>query len=202
MFINKIKNQQGFTLVEVLLALAVLSIIIIPFTEIFITSTAVDNASKRNIKATYLAQKYMEMAKNNFEETFDGGIINKNIIRKVIKDIDGFDVELISEPLKENTVDLSSPGIGDVLEEDFEIRLFIDNGRRVMDIGKKIRNNWFSYYLEEEPHDVNIRIKKVTEDSFGIEPIPNEISSNSFANNDSIVFKCIIKDGFDSKVSF
>lgn len=60
-------NQKGFSLIEVVLSLAIISIIVVPFMQIFITSTSTNNLSKREIQATFLAQKYMEEAKANIK---------------------------------------------------------------------------------------------------------------------------------------
>lgn len=53
-------NSQGMTLVEVLAALILISILIISFLALFTTTAQQQNASKEVMEGTYVAQVYME----------------------------------------------------------------------------------------------------------------------------------------------
>lgn len=54
------KNSKGFTLVEVLIAVSILAIAVIPLLANFVTSSRVNVKSKRTLNATTVAQNIME----------------------------------------------------------------------------------------------------------------------------------------------
>jgi len=188
-------NEKGFTLIEVLISLVVLSIVIIPFTEIFMTSTKVDNISKRDIKATYLAQNYMEMAKYNYGETFDGGEIEDNIVRKTYYE-DGFEIELISEAMTTKGGESIYEDIPNILEQDFDMKIYKDDEFEYFEIGQNKYSEGLYYYQELNPNNIEIDIVKHEDDGsyYIISPISNDIRFTTFNNDDTIVFKLIIED--------
>ncbi|WP_162632648.1 type IV pilus modification PilV family protein [Paraliobacillus zengyii] len=53
-------NQNGMTLVEIIVSIAILSIIIVTFLTFFIQSTKVNNVSKDITDSSYVAQSEME----------------------------------------------------------------------------------------------------------------------------------------------
>lgn len=66
---NKIKNNKGFTLIEILLSMTILSIIIVPLSTFFLTSQKISKDSEINFEATSIAQSYFEKIKaiDNFD---------------------------------------------------------------------------------------------------------------------------------------
>lgn len=54
------KKRKGLTLIEVILSLAILTIIIIPFLNMFVFSTVTNRKSEDIIDATYIAQERIE----------------------------------------------------------------------------------------------------------------------------------------------
>jgi len=65
------KNEKGFTLIELVVSIAVLSIIIVPFFGIFTNAAKMDVKSKTEMTANFLAQEIVANVKNNpniFEE--------------------------------------------------------------------------------------------------------------------------------------
>lgn len=64
MNIFKLKNifftRKGMTLIEIIISLALLAIIIIPFMTMFVHSTSTNSKSQNILDATYLAQNTME----------------------------------------------------------------------------------------------------------------------------------------------
>lgn len=58
-------QKKGLTLVELLLSLAILAIVVLPFSSIFLNSTRIDSTSSDYMKATQLAQQLLEEYKNN-----------------------------------------------------------------------------------------------------------------------------------------
>lgn len=108
-------NSKGFTLIEILLSLTILSIIIVPISSFFLTSQKISKDSDTNFKAITLAQSYFEMIKSmdNFE---------------MIKSIDG--IEWIGE------FDPSKKINGVKSEGDFKIEVNIEPVRPVGDEDK------------------------------------------------------------------
>lgn len=66
----RLKNNKGFTLVELILTLAIMSILIVPLSSFFINTAKTNNISDDKMKATLLAQRMMEGIKslNNMDE--------------------------------------------------------------------------------------------------------------------------------------
>ena len=60
---RKILNKNGFTIVEIIVTLAVLGIVIAPLITMFITSQKINNEGSKEYKSIQLAQKYMEEIK-------------------------------------------------------------------------------------------------------------------------------------------
>lgn len=60
---RKILNKNGFTIVEIIVTLAVLGIVIAPLMTMFITSQKINNEGSKEYKSIQLAQKYMEEIK-------------------------------------------------------------------------------------------------------------------------------------------
>ncbi len=68
------KNEKGLTLIELVVSVAVLSILIVPFFGIFTNAAKLDIRSKNEMTASYLAQQIVAEAKNNlaiFDEDED-----------------------------------------------------------------------------------------------------------------------------------
>ena len=59
------KNEKGFTLIELVVSIAVLSIIIVPFFGIFTNAAKLDMRSKKDLTANYLAQHLASEAKEH-----------------------------------------------------------------------------------------------------------------------------------------
>ncbi|MCB2355922.1 prepilin-type N-terminal cleavage/methylation domain-containing protein [Clostridium estertheticum] len=63
---NKIKQKnilikrKGMTLIEIIVSLAILAIIIVPFLNMFVQSTVTNKKSETILDATYVAQREME----------------------------------------------------------------------------------------------------------------------------------------------
>ncbi len=55
------KNQNGFSLVEILLAIVILSLIMTPILQIFVSSMNISNRSRRLLGATEVAQMTLEV---------------------------------------------------------------------------------------------------------------------------------------------
>lgn len=58
--LKRIKSEDGRTLIEIVASLAILAIIIIPFTTLFVQSGKNINKSEEMMDATYIAQSVME----------------------------------------------------------------------------------------------------------------------------------------------
>ena len=74
----KYNNNRGFTLVEVILTIAILSLIIVPLSSMFITSAKMNSRSKIEYEAVTIAQQKMEEIKAL--QKYDTAYISSNII--------------------------------------------------------------------------------------------------------------------------
>ncbi|MEH7276289.1 prepilin-type N-terminal cleavage/methylation domain-containing protein [Neobacillus vireti] len=57
-------NEKGFTLVEILTSIVILSIIIVSLLTLFVQSSRINNYSKGMMEATYIAESSMEEINN------------------------------------------------------------------------------------------------------------------------------------------
>jgi prepilin-type N-terminal cleavage/methylation domain-containing protein len=58
-----INKNDGFTLIEILVSLAIFSMVIIPFSSLLLSTAKINHYSRKTILATHLAQSYMEKLK-------------------------------------------------------------------------------------------------------------------------------------------
>lgn len=65
--IRNYKNHQGYTLIEVLVSIALIGIIAISIMGLFTTSLQNNNASKMIMESTVLAKDIMENVKSEFD---------------------------------------------------------------------------------------------------------------------------------------
>ena len=118
---NKIKqknillNRKGMTLIEIIVSLAILAIIIVPFLNIFVQSTVTNKKSEVILDATYVAQRVMEESYNdsldvdgktpkplsgiqNYKDTSGGNYwINKKISSQDSNNLVGVIVKIYSD---------------------------------------------------------------------------------------------------------
>jgi prepilin-type N-terminal cleavage/methylation domain-containing protein len=82
--LKKLLNKKGFTIVEIIVTLAVLGIVIGPLMTMFITSQKINNEGSKEYKSIQLAQEYMEEIKEmetfnyttlGYTKTEDSGIV-------------------------------------------------------------------------------------------------------------------------------
>lgn len=106
---KKILNKKGFTIVEVIVTLAVLGIVIGPLMTMFITSQKINNEGSKEYQSIQLAQKYMEEIKGmevfnystqGYSRTVDSG---EYIYTKTIHDpSNGYDTDIEIKAVKED----------------------------------------------------------------------------------------------------
>lgn len=85
------RKSKGFTLIELIITIAMLGIIIIPLSSMVLTSVKFTKASSDKQRATNLAQKYMEQIKGS-----DASILNNTTLHY---DEGNFDVDCSIEPV-------------------------------------------------------------------------------------------------------
>lgn len=82
-------SDKGFTLVELLVAIAILSIVVFPTMQVFITATKTNTRARTELQATITADSVLESAKSFSIYTFD------NQCKKVY-DSNGTDFKLLA----------------------------------------------------------------------------------------------------------
>lgn len=99
-----IRHKKGFTLIEVILSIAILSIIIGPILSLTLSTVKINKQSDDKLKAISLAQKHLEEIKSS-EYTLPANLslqINDN------KSESGFDIERTITPIETYKVDDST----------------------------------------------------------------------------------------------
>lgn len=86
------RKSKGFTLIELIITIAILGIIIIPLSSMVLTSVKFTKASSDKQRATNLAQKYMEQIKGA-----DASILNNTTLHY---DEGNFDVNCSIKPIE------------------------------------------------------------------------------------------------------
>lgn len=62
--LNKLSDKRGITLIEIIITIAILGIVIIPLTTLFVNATRNTKLSEDLMIATSIAQKYLEKIKS------------------------------------------------------------------------------------------------------------------------------------------
>lgn len=88
------RKSKGFTLIELIITIAILGIIIIPLSSMVLTSVKFTKASSDKQRATNLAQRYMEQIKGA-----DASIVDNNTTTTLHYDEGSFDVDCYIEPV-------------------------------------------------------------------------------------------------------
>ncbi len=130
-----IKNQRGFTLVEIIISIAILGIIITPLSSLFVSSVNYNSKAKYKEIANHLAQKYMEktmmmdkseyitFGTQNATETVDGKSFNIQI--DLSETVDTYILSKKNDsavvPSYDATIDSSSGDIADGDTLDIEV---------------------------------------------------------------------------------
>lgn len=103
-----IKNNKGFTLIEILITLAVLGIVILPLSGLLINSLKINNNAKELLEANNIAQTYMENLKAGdfsslIDETQTQSLNEGNPIQLVDENYRGYRVETNIGPVSSYT---------------------------------------------------------------------------------------------------
>lgn len=97
---RKLNKDAGFSLLELLIAVIILAIIVIPLLNMFLSSNRINVKSRQTLRATTLAQDIMEGLKAydieelqaQFNNPTDGFyVINDNMIKGAVAEEDGME---------------------------------------------------------------------------------------------------------------
>ena len=80
MKLNKIKNEKGFTLIELIIALSIISIVSMAFFRTINSSIKYNTKNEKDIKALNVAQTEIENIRNEIKKSKTDIIINDEII--------------------------------------------------------------------------------------------------------------------------
>ncbi len=176
------KGKNGYTLIEVLVALLILSIAIVPATKIFSSVIKDTITGEKTLKANQLASMFMESLKSKDVDYFatlfgDGTTVNTNVV-SFPAGTDGTASKLPSVP------------------DEFEVEVKLNNGiyRNLIGISNEVKD--FDMYVEigtgksDTPiiYDKNMAKKDNFINSSNNERVI-EIEANEVANELSIAFK-------------
>ena len=187
MFTKKKKNNKGFGLIEVLVSVAIMSIVTLPLAQSFVTSTQVNKKSEVKLSAITVAENKMEQAKaldlSLYEKADDG----KYYINDDAVDENGntFNVQTIIDPTK--YAELNN-GIFDISSLTYASKAEIEIPEDVL--GKYGKN--YTYYSI---------ILEITEDRNGDIIEQNvyftlTIATNSTGKNSKIIDSCLLYNYF------
>ncbi len=205
-----LKNNKGFTLVEIIITIAILSIIIIPIYSLFLTSAKANNMSVHKLNATMIAQSYMEELKaketirlDGFNYTYDQFIDIKQGKAFYIESInDNGNQRLYDVELQISETDYKFEEQEDISQSDLLVELY-DNNIIIQDDNRRVSKsiiedanltidydeNVLSYNLDEIisnslPEDGEILIKVfLNENSKDIQMVCN----NEYSDRDMII---------------
>lgn len=119
----KMKVRKGVTLVELLITIAILSIILIPLSNMAITSLKISVSASDEQKASNLAQKHMEKLKSEDAAIIIGYVTNPQSLNE-----DGFNIEYsVSEVSDYEFSDVTEAESSDEnIDDDYKIK--VNNG--------------------------------------------------------------------------
>ena len=94
------KNQQGITMIEVLVTVAILAIVVVPCLSAFVM------AQKGNVKAAQTADAYTAAA--NLMEELKGGIVEFGDDGRIVREVEENNITIIAvrEPLDHDRYDI------------------------------------------------------------------------------------------------
>lgn len=87
---NILKNRKGITLIEIIVTLAIVGIIVVPISTLFISTARTNKFAEDKMEATALAQNYMERVKASTDVNVWDNIINTEGKFKVEIDINKY----------------------------------------------------------------------------------------------------------------
>lgn len=200
---NKVKVKKGITLIEVIISVALLSILIIPLATMVLTSLKNKEEALDIQKATYIGQKIIEELKLYDVITLEGDSNNKyfNLLDaldsdKEIKEVSGSELKSFTGNFKRNIFGNKKDN---PLEELFDVEVTINknedfkNDLNYIDENstayKFIFKNNFIYYDEFKSNDTNNATNFVSQNNI----VEIEINNNKLTLNSGSESKYIEK---------
>ncbi|WP_026894115.1 type IV pilus modification PilV family protein [Clostridiisalibacter paucivorans] len=118
--------EKGFTLLEILIALGILSIIVLPIYSLYLSSMKINKKSDNIMQAMALAQQKMEYIKSQHEAPKDDMVeVNGFSIEIKSNQIHEYDFDIIEEMIEEKEYDIE---IGDdIVSENNSVNIVVDN---------------------------------------------------------------------------
>lgn len=113
-----LKNNKGFTLIEVILTLSILGLAIMPLMSMSVISAKINSESNKEYKSFLEAQSYMEEIKILNDIDTIKYVYNKGIYeRKVIQNdhVFGAEIKIIPESTFYYSIDISIIDNGEVI---------------------------------------------------------------------------------------
>lgn len=159
--INDTKRKKGFTLLELIISVGILSIIVVPFSNLVMSSFKITNSAKLKQEATNLTQMYMEKIKADETIDFDKIITHE----KEFSDYgypaleNGFNITYAVDEREEIDDDsVIKESIDDIV---FDYTVEISDEEEYINIYDKDENR---IYRQNKVSDFNYRVTNITSD--------------------------------------
>lgn len=160
-----IKHKKGFTLIEVILSIAILSIIIGPVLSLTLSTVKINKQSDDKLKAMNIAQKHLEEIKS-FDYKLQPDAIFP--IEETVA-YNSFSVERTIIPVEEYKFDGSNNDINIIYDIEIKDNFITNNIPGVLEISYIANNNFKLDFVGSTSREINVKIGFTGNDTVNID---------------------------------
>ncbi|MGH4118662.1 prepilin-type N-terminal cleavage/methylation domain-containing protein [Clostridium sp.] len=175
-----IKYKKGFTLIEVVISIAILSIIIAPILSLTLSTLKINKQSDDKLKAINIAQKNLEEIKSFDYKLLPGATFPI----KETKTENSFSIERTIIPIEEYKFDVSNNDINIIYDAEVKDSVIKNNIPGVLTTNYITNNNLEIDFSGITSREINVKIELTGNDSVNIDLNNiNNSDSNNIINN-------------------